>query len=255
VNAIQLREAIDLLIDRSRNARFSFNQYNLAVRQAQIKIFNQYCDDEVGVREWLYTLLTTVTPTITSVSATTTYAIKHFNYASDFEYFSRLDVFVDSVLTEVFPIANDEVNRMLQDTFKIPNARKTYHLEDATGYKLYCPPTGTITAEFTYLASPADFSIGQESNVITAGGALVLSTAYLAIDTSVYNGVTYIPGATITGTGANLTSGSVIATSNTVPSNLPASVHEDLAKVAAEFLMGSVANYPAAQFSASEMPK
>lgn len=255
MNAIELREQIDLLIDRSRNARFSFNQYNLAVRQAQIKIFNQYCNDEVGVREWLYTLLTTATPTITAVTATSTYTVKHFNYPSDFEYFSSLDVFVNGALTEVFPIANDQINRMLQDTFRIPNVRKTYHLEDATGYKIYGPPSGTITASFTYLASPSDFSIGQESNIITTGGALVLSTAYIATDTSVYNGVTYIPGATITGTGAVLTSGNVIATANTTPSNLPAPTHEDLAKISAEFLMGSVGNFPAAQFSASELPK
>ena len=254
MNAIEVKEHVDFLNDRSRNARFSFNQYNIAGREAQIKIFNQYCDNEVGVREWLYTLLTTVTPTISAVTTTSTYTIKHFPYPADFEYFSKLNVYVDGILTEVFPLANDEENRMLQDSFKIPNKRKTYHLENATGYRIYGPPTGTVTAEFTYLKSPSDFSVGQESNLINTAGLLSLNVTYLAVETSVYNAITYPPGSTITGTGAALTSGQVIATSNTTPSNLPASTHEDLAKIMSEFLMGSVSSFDKAKFAASELP-
>jgi len=213
MNAILIKENVDLLIDRSRNARFSYNQYNLAGRFAQNKLFLQFRDDEIGVRESLFTLIKTSTPTLTTTTATSTYTINHFNYPADYEYFSGIDVFVDGVLTEVVPLANDEENKMLLNTFKIPNKRKTYHLEDGTGYKIYGPPTGVITASFTYLITPSDVYTGNEANQLNAGATLTNLIVYVAIEQSVYNAVTYNPGDSITGTGATLTSGQVILNS------------------------------------------
>lgn len=250
MNAIQLKERIDFYMDRSRSPRFTFNQYNLAVRECQMAFFDMYRKDEVGIRDNLYTLLETVSPTITTTTTTTTYTISHFNYPSDYHFFNSLNVYVDGELARVLPINGDEINPVLLDSFKRPSNTKVYQKEDATGYSIYRGVGGTCTASFTYLKAPSDFYIGNESDLITTGGTVAAATNYTAVEESVVSGTTYNPGDTFSVVvPTTLTSGKIIASSILVDSNLPDTVHEDLAKMTAEYMSGAVENFNKAAFS------
>lgn len=258
MNSIALKERIDFYLDRSRTSRFTFNTYNLAVREAQMQYFDAFKDDAVGVRENLYTLKVDVTPTMTVLQTTSNYIVNHINYPADYHYFQVMNIFVDGVLAEVSPTDDDQLNRQLQNTFTAPTNKYISQREDATGWKIYRGTTGTPTCEFTYLKSPSDFYIGNESDLIDEGtGVLNFFTSYTAVEESVYNGITYNPADRFTTNGVttDLTSGQVILTSVLVDSNLPETVHEDLAKKVADLMSGSIADYNKAGFVNNEINK
>lgn len=249
MNIIAQKERVDFYMDRSRAPRFSLNQYNVAFREVVMTFVDDNKKDEIGVRDKLYTLLTTVAPTVTVSSTTATYTVNHFNYPSDYEFFNNLQVFVDGTLARVLPIKGDEINSVLLDSFKFPSNTKIYQKEDATGYLLYRGVSGTCTASFTYLKSPAQPYLGNDSDYITDGGALTLAANYTAFEESVVAGVTYNPGDSFAAAAVTLTSGKVILSSILVDCDLPEPIHEDIAKMVAEYMSGSVENFNKAAFS------
>ena len=257
MNSIALKERIDFYLDRSRTSRFPFNTYNLAVREAQMQYFDFYKNDPVGVRECLYTLKTDVTPTMTVLQTTANYIVNHINYPSEYHYFQVMNIFVDGVLAEVAPTDDDQLNRQLQNTFTAPTNKYIFQREDATGWKIYRGTTGTPTCEFTYLKAPSDFYIGNESDLIDEGTAVLAAfTSYTVVEESVYNGVTYNPADTFTTNSTqDLTSGQVILTATLVDSNLPETVHEDLAKKVASLMSGSISDFNKSVYVEKEVNK
>ncbi len=249
MNIIEQKERVDFYMDRSRAPRFSLNQYNIAFREVTMAFFDENRKDEIAIRDNLYTLLTTVTPTITTVTTTSTYTINHFNYPADYHFFNNLQVYVDGELARVLPINGDEINPVLLDSFKRPSNTKIYHKEDATGYSLYRGVGGTCTASFVYLKAPASPYLGNDSDYITTGGTIAIGTSYTCFEQSVESGTTYNPGDVFTASSITLTSGKVIPTSVLVDCDLPDTVHEDIAKMVAEYMSGSVENFNKAAFS------
>lgn len=257
MNAIALKERIFFYLDRSRTSRFPLNTINLAVREAQMQYFDFFRDDPSGVRDNLYTLKTDTTPTMTVSQTTANYIVNHINYPSDYHYFQVMNIFIDGVLAEVAPTDDDQLNRQLQNTFTAPTNKYIFQREDATGWKIYRGTTGTPTCEFTYLKAPSDFYIGNESDLIDEGtGVLTAFTSYTAVEESIYNGVTYNPADVFTTNATiDLTSGQVILTSVLVDSNLPETVHEDLAKKVADLMSGSISDYNKSKFVNNEINK
>lgn len=257
MNAIALKERIDFYLDRSRTSRFPFNTYNLAVREAQMQYFDFFKDDSKGVRECLYTLKMDVTPTMTVLQTTPNYIVNHIDYPADYHYFQVMNIFVDGVLAEVTPTDDDQLNRQLQNTYTAPTNKYIFQREDATGWKVYRGTTGTPTCELTYLKAPSNFYIGNESDLIEEGtGVLTAFTSYTAVEQSEYNGVSYNPADVFTtNSNIDLTSGQVILTSILVDSNLPETVHEDLAKKVASLMSGSISDFNKAGFVEKEVNK
>lgn len=256
MNAIQLKERVDFYLDRSRSSRYSFNEYNIAFREAQMQLFDKFKDDEKGVSENLYTLKTDSTPTVTVSSVGAEFTINHINYPADYHYFQMLNVYVGGVLAEMADVQENELNRLLQNEFRKPTNKYIYKREDATGWKLYRGLGGSVTAELTYLKAPSDFYIGNEADLIDEGnGVLVFSTSYTAVEESVHNSVTYNPGDVFIAANINLTSGQVIPTSVLVGSNLPDTVLEDLCKMVANLISGSSNDYSKAAFVEKEVNK
>jgi hypothetical protein len=129
---------------------------------------------------------------------------------------------------------------LLNDSFRHPTNEKPYYVEDSTGYTVYRGTTGTMTVSFDYIRQYTAFSIGSETQLIVTAGTLTSLLVYYAVEISVYNGTTYQIGASITGTGAALTSGAVILASNTSPIDLPTKVQERLCKMCADKLLYSI---------------
>lgn len=255
-NPIQLKERVDFYLQRSRNKRFSFHQYNIAFREAQIQIFEENKADPQKSREMLYTLKTTISPTITVSSVTSQFTINHINYPSDYRYFGNLNVYVDGVLVDVSPMDLNRVNRLLQNDFTVPTNKYIYQIDDSTGWTFYRGLGGTITASLIYFKQPSDVYIGNESDLIDEGAAvLTFGVSYTAVEESVHGGVTYNPGDVFTASSATLTSGQVIPSSVLTMTNLPTVVYEDLARITSEFLLGTTEQFNKMQFVNNEVNK
>ncbi len=224
----------------------------------QKKIVEFFKDQPDEVRKYLYTLKTDVTPAVTTLQTTSDYIVSHINYPADYYYFQVMNVFIDGILAEVAPTDDDQLNRQLQNTYTAPTNKYIFQREDATGWKVYRGTTGTPTCELTYLKTPSNFYMGNESNLIDEGaGVLSLLTSYTAAEQSVYNGVTYNPADTFTTNGilADLTSGQVILTSILVNSNLPEQVQEKMCQIVADILSGNISDFNKAKFLELEVNK
>lgn len=254
MNAWEQRERADFYMDRSRNARFSFLQYAMAFREVQMWYFDKYKKDEIGVRDNLYTLLKYVNPTITTIGAPSlsqNLTINHINYPSDYHFFSSLLNYVDGALIETKPTNYNQLSNLLLDTFRKPDNKRCYYLEDSTGWRILRGYGGAYTNELVYLISPSEWSIGTETDLIDEGtGVLTAGLSYVATAESVVSGFNYQAGQQFIALSNNLTSGQVIPSSVLVDSNLPDTVHEELARIVASRMQGSVKDAFGASFSA-----
>lgn len=245
------KEHIDMYMDRTRNARFSFYEYAIAFREVQSWFLDKKCMDEKSVRNDLYTLVKTVTPTTTLISQSQAddLTVNHVDYPADYYYFSNLLHYIGGSLIESKPTNYNQLNNILLDPFRKPSNEKCYVLEDATGWKVYRGYGGAYTNSLTYLISPSEWSIGTESDLINPGLTLTPGVNYTATADSVVGGTKYEPGEQFTPFIATLTSGQVIPTSVLVDSNFPDSVQNEICRITAAFLQGSVKDAFGANFS------
>jgi hypothetical protein len=263
MNAIVTLNRVNFYCDVTRNARYSFLEINSAVNDA----ITAYIDFKVGdeshrnpenfqwiqqIRDDLYTLIATATPSVTNGTAVTNKYYSsipsHFNYPADYFQFISLRTTVSGISTYARPTNYNEIGPLLEDSFKHPTNEKPYFNETATGFTVWRGTTGTMTAFFEYIKLPTEFSVGQDSYLINPGGAVLTNgLSYIAVEVSVQNGVTRQIGTQFTAVGTALTSGQVILASNTSAIPLPEKVHEEIAKRAAEILLGVSSNIQQSQ--------
>ena len=268
MNAIQILERLYLYMDTTRNARFSLTDYSKAVNDAIQKFINNEFGDidqknpysfqlTQSIRDNLFTLIKTATPTVTNLSNRTndyyTIGVSRITNPTDYYDLISWDTTIDSIQTFARPTTLNELGPLLEDSLKYPTNKRTYYLEDATGYKFYRGTTGTLTVSLEYLKTPQPYICGTDGQLINSGaGVLTLGTDYIATEVSVSNLVTYQPGNLFNAGSTTLNSGQVILASNTQTTDLPAKTHETIAKMAAEILSGSVADYNKSQFAEKE---
>lgn len=210
------------------------------------------------VSDDLFTLVksSTITPT-TLPTITTDYSscgVNHVNNPSDYYLLIAIRTLINGISTYARPTTNNALGPLLEDSFKTPSNKQPYYLDDDTGYQIYRSSTGTLTsAELTYIKTPAIFSMGTENQLIGPGNNLTIGLDYIAIEQSYNNLVTYQPGQLFTAGAINLASGQVILASNTTTTDLPAKVHEIIAKMAAEILSGVTSDFNRAQFTEKEI--
>jgi len=268
VNSIQIKNKIDFYNNLSKTARYYRFEYDDAFNIAT----DQYLTARLGdgsqrtpelfqqVRDEIYTLVKTATVTFTPGTAITNryYTILPATgpAPSDYRDYMLLMCLIDGYTTYARPTNYNELGPLFENSFMHPTNDKPYFTYQTTGLSLYRENSGTLTsATLTYIKEPATFTIGLESQLINGGPAVTLTNllAYYATEESVYNGVTYIIGATITGSGAQiLTSGQVILASNTTPSDLPSKVHEELCLLTSKIMLGVVKDFDGSMFSKQE---
>jgi len=262
MNAIELKNRVDFYLDMTRAARFTFAEYNIAVNDTIEKFVSETIGDPdhrrpesfqwvQQLRDDLYTLIKTASVTIsTATSITTPYyttGVSSFPFPTDYYAYVLLTAVISAKTLHAHPTNNNEAGPLLEDSFKHPSDVKIYFNENSTGMTIYRGATTITSGQLTYIKTPATYSCGAETQLINAGGTLTNAVSYYATQVSVYAGTTYQIGATITGTGAALTSGQTIAVANTTTCDLPSRVHEEIAKRAAAVMLLTTANYPAAQ--------
>jgi len=270
MNAVELRDRIDYYNDLTRSARFSFADYNNVVNS----VISDYVDEELGLskdsprkgfqvsqtsRDRLHTLIKTATPAITTGTVITgrygSYTPCTIAYPADYQNFVQLHTLIDGYTEYSRPMDYNDSGPLLDNTFMKPTNRKTYYNENATGLTILRGTGGTFSsATLTYLKTPATYSLSTESNIKTAGQNLTVAT-YYALETTVFMGVTYLSGASITGSVNPITSGSAILASLTTACDLPAYTHDEIAKLASSVMLGVTANYNSSAFVEKEANK
>ncbi len=254
-------------MDTTRNARFSFLDYSKSVNDAIVKFINDRFGDidnrnpysfqfTQKVRDELYTLIKTATPTVSNLSNRVNdyYSIGVSRITNPTDYYDLISwtTYIDGIETYARPTTDNELGPLLEDSLKYPTNKRTYYVEDAIGFKFYKATTGTLTVSTDYIKTPATYTCGNENQLIAAGPNLTIGLDYIATQVSVNVGTTFYPGDQFTAVGVTLTSGQVILASNTVTCDLPAETHETIAKMAASILSGTVSDYNRSQFDAKE---
>lgn len=268
MNAIQVYNSVQLYIDRSKGARYYFQEINKAVNDAMKMHIDDITDtanpnkisglERLQVfRDELYTLMKTNTSVPTVVGLyNTDVLINHVNYPTDYRTFGALSITIDGITTYGRQTNLNERGPLLECSFRKPTNSKIYFLEDSTGLKLYRGVTGTASSvSLDYVKQPTEFNMGNELNLIDAGvGVLTISTSYTAFEDSEYNGVIYPSGTVFSTNGVNtdLTSGQVILTSLLTTIELPEKTHTDIAKRAAAILAGVVEDFQSSAFAEKE---
>lgn len=262
MNAIQLKQRVDFYLDMTRAGRFLFAEYNVAVNDTIEKFVSETLGDPSHrtpenfqwvqqLRDDLFTLIKTHTAVLSSGTAITTpyytTGVTTFPNPTDYYGFVSLSSIISAKTIYGRPTNYNELGPLLEHSFKHPSDVKIYFNETSSGFSIYRGTTAPTSAILTYIKTPATYSCGAETQLINAGGTLTAATSYYATEISVYNGTTYQVGATITGSGAALTSGQVILASNTTVCDLPERTHEEIAKRAAATMLLATANYPASQ--------
>ena len=265
MNAIQIYYAIGVYTNTTQHSRYLFAEVNKAVNDAIKDKMDNIIDgpNKQGMggidriqkfRDDLYTMLkeSTSVPTITG-TINDVITQNHFNFPVDYQTYVSMTATIDNYTTYLRETNYNMIGPLLECSFRKPNNKKPYFLEDKTGLKLYRGISGTISsATLTYIKQPIPFYMGNETDLIGAGvGVLVINASYTAVDDSVYNGITYVAGVSFTTNGSitNLTSGQVILSSILVTVELPEKCHDDVAKMAANILLGVTSAFENAAFA------
>jgi hypothetical protein len=211
------------------------------------------------IRDNLYTLIKTNNPT--PADGTTVvgqyYSAKPtaLPIPADYDTFLLLQYTISSVTYYARPTSFNELGPLLDDSFNHPTNSMGYFNETTSALTLWRGTSGTVSsALLTYIKTPNTFSIGQDNQIVSPS---VLPTgSYYALETCVFDSVTYYMGQTITGNGAKvLTSGTVILVSNTTACELPPKVHEILCKWTSAKLLKSIGLFSESQAIDSDVVK
>lgn len=254
-NAIKLQYITEGYMDITRNGRVQRIEYDNAFNSA----IKNFIDSITGTSENpvstyqlnqvyqdnLYTLQKTQSAAPSSDIAL---------YPTDYRSLDKVFATINGIVVYCRPMTQNKLGPMLDDSYRVATDDLPYYLQDTTGFKIF-HGTGTITnVDINYIKTPQVFTIGKDTQLINAGtGVLTIGLSYIATDPTVQNAVSYNIGDQFIAAGSTtLTSGQVILTTNTTTTDLPEKVHEQIAKMAAEILLGSIKDFDKAQFADKE---
>lgn len=267
MNPIQLKQRIDFYNDLTRNARFTFTEYAIAVNDVVREFILENLGDKENrnpknfqwidrINDQLYNLIKTSAPALVPGTAITnkyyTTKVSTLAFPNDYSDFVGLNLIINGLTVYGRPTSFNKLQPMLRDSFRHPTDDNVFYNWNATGLTIYYNGTAS-SASLVYIKDPVNYSIGQEANLID-GPILLSAGSYYATAPSVYNGVSYQIGDVIAG-GFTLSSGQVILVSVTSPVDLADQVHEEIAKRASVKMLIASGNYPSAQAVQTEAAK
>ena len=267
MNPIQLKQRIDFYNDLTRNARFTFTEYAIAVNDVVREFILENLGDKENrnpknfqwidrINDQLYNLIKTSAPALVAGTAITnkyyTTKVSTLAFPNDYSDFVGLNLIINGLTVYGRPTSFNKLQPMLRDSFRHPTDDSIFYNWNATGLTIYYNGTAS-SASLVYIKDPVNYSIGQEANLIDSP-MLLSAGSYYATAPSVYNGVSYQIGDVITG-GFTLSSGQVIPVSVTSPVDLADQVHEEIAKRASVKMLIASGNYPSAQAVQTEAAK
>ena len=263
---------VDDYLDRVKSGRFPDRTYMSAINDAIITIVNDRIEPlkqkktysvqaTQRVRDELQPLIPTPILTLTTTVVANVGTIYSVTKPADYHYYLELYAKISGVRYFCIPMSYNDRGEIMDNPFRKPSATKPYFTEGHLGIHIQATDTiGSTTVaptavEFYYIKKPNVVSIGQERHKIVAGGTLTNALTYYVYDESVYSGVTYAPGESIAGSGAALTSGTVILSTNTTLSDLPDSMYYEICTKAASIMSGNGDDFAKKQLLNNDVDK
>ncbi len=259
MNAIQMKMAIDNLIDRVKSPRFFDGQYYDAINQAIQVILDGRTESikkpvtysfqsSQMLRNQLQSLI--APPIIVNNPPTNFIPLPaDYYYLTLIQSTVKDNFYLTQEKNATRPITYGEEGILDRNPFKKPEIDKTYFNEVAGGWDILLPPNSTyIQYILDYLRKPVQVGIGNAGDKITTGGALVIGTDYYVYPDentagAVSGGITYYDGTLFTAANVLLTSGTVIPASAVVNCDMPTVLHDEINRLGAAILSGVLENY------------
>jgi len=248
-NAIEMREAIDKLIDRVKSPRFTDNRYYEAINQASIIILDDRLESIKSKKDYSFQsserlrgeLASLIPPTLTTIPVGNLVP-----FPADYYYLLLMENTISGVKNACNSITYNEKGLLQRNPFKRPSQTETYYNERSIGWEIELPATGTFdNSQLAYIKRPNLVSIGFENDKIDSAGLLIDGVSYMAYDETVYNNNTYYEGQIFTAIAPNLNiaSGIVIPTSVIVNSDMPEHLQDEVVRLSSAIMEGTVENY------------
>ena len=247
-NAIQMREAIDKLIDRVKSPRFTDDRYYEAINQSSKMILDDRVDNNkqqkgysVQSNEKLRVELGSLVPPTFIATINGDVVL----FPTDYYYLLLIQNTVDGIKNACRPLTYNEKGLINRNPFRKPTSDETYYNENNAGWTIELPVGASFTkSEIDYIKKPAIVTIGTEGNkVYPSSSALLPGTNYTVYNEAIMNGTTYYEGQNFNANSTTLTSGIVIRTALITDSDMPEHLHEDVIRLAAAIMEGTVENY------------
>lgn len=242
-----MSDDIDLLIDRTRSARFEVPERVRCLNFAQDKIVRDRIDNIKNrkpyslqsnqmVREQLKALIVrdySLTPSANVITLPANYM-----------YLDGLKTTCDGTVSECVSMSYDEYPAIDENPFQKPSLDYPRWIEDTGGTGLFIKHNGTncTNALLSYIKTPPVIAIGT-TNILTGTTLVVGDTMYVSVGTVTYNSITYALGSTfivIAGITVFTGTGTLIIIANC---QLSAIIHDEVVELAAAILIGNVENY------------
>ena len=258
MNTVELIARIQFYSDRTKSPRFNDTDHYLpALNVAQNTILNDryynikkktgYSFETVQrLRDELRSLVRYNIPILVVSNA--------ISLPNDYMFELMMNITIDGTSRASKSVSYNEINSLSKNSFQEPSIEYPVHFESDGGINFLFGDTGTpSTANLTYLRKPA--TIFKDSSVIVAGvGVLTIgNTYYVNVGPVTSDSITYATGDTFVATSADMTGGGDVT--YIVNSDLPDILHEELAKVAASVLQGTVNDYPGSAFAEKQAAK
>lgn len=262
MNIVQLIEKIRTLIDHVNSPRYDETTIcefiDTAIdkicldRYQNIKKEKRYSFEAIQrIKDELYTLVKS-SPTITATGNILPIA----SYPVDYRFMLDLNVIIDTIEYNSESTTYD----LLKENSRNPHRRPTlvypdrvYHLESNTGLTLNFGDSGTLASGiYNYLKMPLKVKYGVERvgvYVFTVDTAVICASLVCVL-----NAVTYYLGDEIAALNTEtLTSGTVVE--QFVNTDIPQTLHEEIAKTTVELMTLSNENYNKNKFMEKENDK
>jgi hypothetical protein len=246
-NAIEMREAIDKLLDRVKSPRFIDDTYYYAINQATKMILDDRTENikrnrdySVQTTQRLRNELSTLVPP--TFNATIVGNIVRF--PSDYYYLLLMQNTVDGFKEACRPITFNEKGLIRRNPFKTPLSDETYFTENNQGWFIELPVNSVFTkCEIDYLKMPNTVTIGKEIDKILSTQPLTIGLSYMVYEQAIHNNTTYYEGQIFTAANTVLTSGIVILNTKIINSDMPGHLHDEIIRMSAAIMNGTIENY------------
>ena len=241
-NTIQMMERVAALIDRTKSPRFKDQNYIDALNEATEEIVNEYVDPLKDAEKWSFQYAERVRADLADLigsPATGALVAGVVPLPANYKYVALLYCTIGGVQVYARPIKYSQEGELQQDPFAKPTDSQIYFNEYSGGLRILNGPTAPSGYTLWYINTPNQLTIGNDNNKLITGASLTNGVLYYAYDQTVYGGVTYYPGDSITGATASnpLTSGTVILQSAVVNSELN-ELCDKICKLAASIMDG-----------------
>lgn len=244
MNIVQLHERVRFWVDSVASTRFEVSDINNALNTAieskiletydQVRPMNQ--SDSFQRTQRCRDILGPVVKKATQATSGFTIAGNQISIAatSDYNLLLAITVTLGTQQVECIPQTYDRKNRAWRNPFRVPRITPSplaYYIEVDGGIEILHAQTANPTVfELYYLKKPRLVSWGTE---YATGHDFTIGNVVYAVEDTVYNAVSYVPGDEITIVAGHLqiTSGNVIF--GYTDCELRSLVHEEIARRAA----------------------